>query len=130
MMASTPGQSQAESSSERENRIIFLLAWMTPRVFDRFFGRQRPYWRRAFDELHHKVVIAEIVKLADIRMIQGRDGSRFALKTFREFSLKTLTATIRLRRVSRALYTSPMPPAPMGAMISYGPSFAPGDNGI
>src|SRR5215475_12948662 len=35
---------------------------------------------------------------------------------------RTLIATSRPRRVSRARYTSPIPPAPMGAMISYGPS--------
>src|SRR5262245_43534134 len=37
----------------------------------------------------------------------------------------TLMATVRSRRVSRARYTSPMPPAPRGASTSYGPSFAP-----
>ena len=30
-------------------------------------------------------------------------------------------ATARSRRVSRASYTSPMPPAPSGPTISYGP---------
>src|SRR5215475_8943789 len=40
-----------------------------------------------------------------------------------EFS--TLIATVRSKRVSRARYTSPMPPAPSGAMISYGPSRVP-----
>ncbi len=30
----------------------------------------------------------------------------------------TLTATVRSRRASRALYTSPIPPAPMGSRIS------------
>jgi len=39
-------------------------------------------------------------------------------------------ATSRPRRVSRARYTSPMPPAPNGAMISYGPSFVPGSRAI
>ena len=34
-------------------------------------------------------------------------------------------ATMRSSRVSRAFYTSPMPPAPIGARISYGPSGAP-----
>src|SRR5271167_5070072 len=38
---------------------------------------------------------------------------------------RTLMATMRLRRVSRARYTSPIPPAPSGAMISYGPSLVP-----
>jgi hypothetical protein len=35
-------------------------------------------------------------------------------------------ATARSRRVSRALYTSPMPPAPSAERISYGPSRVPG----
>src|SRR6185295_3190159 len=34
----------------------------------------------------------------------------------------TLMATVRSRRVSRARYTSPMPPWPIAAVISYGPS--------
>src|ERR1700730_431755 len=34
-------------------------------------------------------------------------------------------ATMRSNRVSRARYTSPMPPAPSGDWISYGPSFVP-----
>ena len=40
----------------------------------------------------------------------------------------TLMATSRLSRGSRARYTSPMPPAPMKATISYGPSVVPGDS--
>ena len=35
-------------------------------------------------------------------------------------------ATSRLRRVSRAFHTSPMPPAPRADRISYGPSRVPG----
>src|SRR5579864_692199 len=38
---------------------------------------------------------------------------------------ETLIATSRPSRVSRARYTSPMPPAPMSARISYGPSLVP-----
>ncbi len=38
---------------------------------------------------------------------------------------RTLMATVRSRRMSRARYTSPMPPAPSGDWISYGPSFIP-----
>ena len=34
------------------------------------------------------------------------------------WAARTLTATVRSSRVSRALYTSPIPPAPMGATIS------------
>src|SRR5512133_1031418 len=39
-------------------------------------------------------------------------------------------ATSRPRRGSRARKTSPMPPAPRGERISYGPSFVPGESGI
>ena len=39
-------------------------------------------------------------------------------------------ATSRCRRVSRARYTSPIPPAPIGATISYGPSFVPAASAI
>src|SRR6185436_6834237 len=38
---------------------------------------------------------------------------------------RTLTATTRSRRVSVARYTSPIPPAPSGLTISYGPRRAP-----
>src|SRR5438132_2217906 len=37
----------------------------------------------------------------------------------------TLIATVRSRRESRARYTSPIPPAPTGLTISYGPSLVP-----
>src|ERR1700733_7592456 len=43
---------------------------------------------------------------------------------------KTLIATSRLSRASRARYTSPMPPAPTADTISYGPSFVPGARAI
>src|SRR5436190_408428 len=39
---------------------------------------------------------------------------------------RILIATVRSSRVSRARYTSPMPPAPMAAMTSYGPRRVPG----
>src|SRR6266542_1994614 len=38
---------------------------------------------------------------------------------------RTLIATVRSRRVSRARYTSPIPPAPRGERTSYGPSRLP-----
>src|SRR5687767_144931 len=41
-----------------------------------------------------------------------------------------LIATSRPSCVSRALYTSPMPPAPRGERISYAPSCEPGSRGI
>src|SRR5262250_3826528 len=39
-------------------------------------------------------------------------------------------ATVRSRRVSRARYTSPIPPAPSGPTTSYGPSLVPGTSAI
>src|ERR1700683_5787409 len=39
-------------------------------------------------------------------------------------------APVRSRRVSRARYTSPMPPAPMAETTSYGPSFVPEAKGM
>src|SRR5882762_4154399 len=38
---------------------------------------------------------------------------------------KILMATVRSSLVSRARYTSPIPPAPSGDSISYGPSLLP-----
>src|SRR5882724_10123043 len=38
---------------------------------------------------------------------------------------RSFSATSRPSLVSRARYTSPIPPAPSGATISYGPSFVP-----
>ena len=38
---------------------------------------------------------------------------------------RILIATIRSRRVSLARYTSPIPPAPSGATIEYGPNCVP-----
>jgi hypothetical protein len=43
---------------------------------------------------------------------------------------RTLMATSRPSLVSRARYTSPMPPAPSGARISYGPSLVPAVSAI
>ena len=45
-------------------------------------------------------------------------------------SFETFIATSRPRRLSSALYTSPMPPAPIGVRISYGPSLSPTDSGM
>src|SRR6516164_8406162 len=45
-------------------------------------------------------------------------------------ALRRFTATMRPKRVSRAFQTSPMPPAPRGATISYGPSLSPTESGI
>src|ERR1700746_1479605 len=43
---------------------------------------------------------------------------------------RILTETVRAHRLSLARYTSPIPPAPSGPTISYGPSFVPEMRGI
>jgi hypothetical protein len=66
---------------------------------------------------------AYIKNLADIGVIQCRNGFGFLLKRPLCCSRTFLMATMRPRRVSRAFHTSPIPP--MDSMISYGPSFSP-----
>ena len=95
--------------------------------------RQRPLGqavgqRLAFQILHDQVVgavlVSDVVERADVGMIQRRDGPRFAveallgLRVFDRWEGRILIATVRSRRVSRARYTSPMPPAPSGDRIS------------
>ena len=46
-----------------------------------------PVDRLAFDVLHHQVVRADVVELADVGMIQGGDGAGFALEAFAELAL-------------------------------------------
>jgi hypothetical protein len=58
------------------------------RVLHGFFERQWTFERRAFDELHDQVVGADVVKLADMGMVQGRDGSGFVFEAFGELSLR------------------------------------------
>jgi hypothetical protein len=58
--------------------------------------------RCALDELHHQVVRADVVQLADVRVVQGRDCASLTLEALRELALETLIATRRSRRVSRA----------------------------
>jgi hypothetical protein len=72
------------------------------------------------------VSLADVVHGNDIRMIQRRHRTRsFATSAGRIFS-----ATSRPKRASRARYTCPMPPAPNGTTISYGPSLSPEGIGI
>ena len=72
------------------------------------------------------VLVADVVQRADVRMIQRREIAR-ASRSNRcaEFGVdaaarpaSTLIATVRSRRVSRARYTSPMPPLPTSDTIS------------
>ena len=56
-------------------------------VFGGLFERQRPMQRRAVDVLHHQIIRADIVDLADVRMIERRHRARLALKALAEFLL-------------------------------------------
>lgn len=71
-----------------------------------------------------------------IQMIQRRKNFRFALKPSQSFRVlcqrgrKSFDRYFRSGFVSLARYTSPIPPAPISARISYGPSLSPGESGI
>ena len=89
------------------------------RVPKRLIERQRAFLqafsqRLPFEVLHDEVVdavlLTHIMERADMRVIQRRDGAGFALEAFaetagrrRRASGRTLIATVRSRRVSRAL---------------------------
>jgi hypothetical protein len=70
----------------------------------------------------------------DIRMIESGSGPRFLQEALCTLSLVTMSvrsaliATKRFRRVSPALYTSPIPPEPSVERISYGPKPGTGRN--
>ena len=84
----------------------------------RLVERQRPLLeprgqRLALEMRHDEVVraigAADVVDAADVGMVQRRDGASLALEAraqnriASELTRKTLIATVRLRRVSRAL---------------------------
>ncbi len=87
----------------------------------------------------HQVVearrcVADVVERADVRMVERGDRPRLALEALRaacgsaaSSGGSTLIATVRSSRVSRARYTSPIPPAPSAPTISYGPRRVPGE---
>ena len=66
---------------------------------------------------------SDIVDSADIGMIQGRSGLRFALElasacgSLATSSGRNLRATNRCRRVSSALKTTPIPPPPIFSVM-------------
>src|SRR6266571_3858133 len=53
-------------------------------VFDGLLDRQRTRKRRPLDELHHQVVWTDVVKLANMRVIQSGNRARFALEALRK----------------------------------------------
>lgn len=70
------------------------------------------------DDVADVVLRADVIKRTDVGVTQRRDGARFTIETLfrfrilRDVGAEDLMATLRSRRVSRAWYTSPMPPAP------------------
>ena len=66
----------------------------------------------------------DVEEREDVGVVERGRGPRLLLKPSQALRVRansagrTLTATSRPSRVSRALYTSPMPPAPIGERIS------------
>jgi len=77
------------------------------------------------DQRARTISLLEAVNRCDVRVVQRCEEVRLAPKSreptrvsLTNSSGNTLTATSRLREVSLARYTSPMPPAPSGSRIS------------
>ena len=100
-------------------------------------GVELPAQRLAFQKLHDGVgrplVRPEVEDREDVRMRERRDRLRLALEPRQRVGIRgrrdwgrTLTATSRSSFVSRARYTSPIPPAPRGAQDLVGAEPGPG----
>jgi hypothetical protein len=89
--------------------------------------RQRLAFEQFQDQIVGVLMTTDVVKRADVWVIERRDGSRLAFEALRDApsaaraSGKTFSATVRSRRVSRARYTSPILPAPRRSTTSLGP---------
>ena len=92
--------------------------------------------RFSLDELHddrrRMVGILDPVDRGDVGMIQRREQFRLALKARDAIGIaadglgQDLDRDVALQLVSRARYTSPMPPAPIASRISNAPNRVPG----
>ena len=60
------------------------------RVLQRLIDRQRPLEGRALDVLHDEIIWADVVDLADIRMIQRGDRVGFPLESLTELRGRNL----------------------------------------
>jgi hypothetical protein len=78
----------------------------------RLVGWQWTLQAPAFDVLENQIPLADVVDLTDMWVIQRRNGAGFLIEAVAVRG--RLIATMRLRRVSRAFHTSPIPPAPSG----------------
>ena len=81
----------------------------------------------------HTVVVSDVIERANARMRESSDGAGFvseacpASRVGGRRQRKSFIATCRSSRVSRALYTSPMPPAPMKLSMRKTPSCIPAE---
>ena len=63
-------------------------------------------------------------------MIECGDGFGFTRDAFAELLARNFDRDVPIKRASRARYTCPIPPAPMGARMSYGLSLSPAESGM
>ena len=111
------------------------------RAADRLVERERALLqslrnRLTLQILHYEVVrsvlVANVKQRANMRMAERRDRTRFAFEPITKLRISREGFRQDLDRdgaieslVSRARYTSPMPPTPILAAISYGPRRVP-----
>jgi hypothetical protein len=107
--------------------------------FDRYLALRNPIGERGAlnqleDESRQPGRLFETVDVADVLVIQCGEALGFSLKAGDALSVRgkrigeDLDCDIPIQLRIRARYTSPMPPAPMSATISYEPSRAPATN--
>ena len=93
---------------------------------DRFVERNRlalcrcaPPASPHLHQFHDEVVGANVVESADVGVVQGRNRPSLSLEALAETFGGDFDGDVAAQaRVSRARYTSPIPPAPMDARIS------------
>jgi hypothetical protein len=74
-------------------------------ILDSLFDRQWPFERRAIHQLHHQIVRSDIVKLANVWMIQLRDCASLTLEPLRELLLRNLDGHDAIQpRVTRLIH--------------------------
>src|ERR1700686_5025801 len=59
-------------------------------AFQSLIQREGSFKRLTFDVLHHQVIWSDVVKLADVRVIQRRHGASLAVESFTELALSNL----------------------------------------
>src|SRR5579864_3035081 len=94
-----------------------FTTWMAGKLI-RKINAAAAQQRGPVDELHHEIVGPDIVYHANVRMAQRSHCAHLAIEPLADCSWESFRATSRPMRGSWARYTSPMPPAPMGARIS------------